>query len=525
MRLNRLNPNYTFEGIIFILLIVIQFAFLNASPVYILDESKFVEAAREMFVSGNYWIPTFNGSLFVDKPPMQYFFMMLGFKIFGINALGARFFSAVFALLTVFFTYNFAHDFFGKKTARATLFILVSAFFFMQQFQLAVPDPYLIFFCSVALFSFFRYYKTRKSLNLFSFYFLLGLGVLSKGPVAFALPGLAVSLFLIFRGELKKVFDFQPITGILGILLIALPWYWLIHIETGGAWTRGFFLVHNLQRFSQAMEGHGGPFFVTLGYVLLGLLPFSFYLPQAIRRAFRKADKPKFLFCLIVGMVFIVFFSISSTKLPNYTMPCYPFLAVLLGNYFDKKMDRIDQGWNLLSKTLLLLLALSLPVAAVIGLQMDSHFKQVYHLGYALVPTAVISLLASLFLSFKKHKQWFYTVGFGWMILAMLLFGYVYPQLNEINPVSQAKKLLGKDQDFFVYKRMDPAFPFNYQRTFPVVNDTDEIEAYAAQHPNAYLLTNIRNTEVLDSLENWELIFQKKSVFEYHFTKIYQKRD
>ena len=127
--------------------------------------------------------------------------------------------------------------------------------------------------------------------------------------------------------------------------------------------------------------------------------------------------------------------------------------------------------------------------------------------------------------SFKKHKQWFYTVGFGWMILAMLLFGYVYPQLNEINPVSQAKKLLGKDQDFFVYKRMDPAFPFNYKRTFPVVNDTDEIEAYAAQHPNAYLLTNIRNTEVLDSLENWELIFQKKSVFEYHFTKIYQKRD
>ena len=158
-----------------------------------------------MFVSGNYWIPTFNGSLFVDKPPMQYFFMMLGFKIFGINAFGARFFSAVFALLTVFFTYNFAHDFFGKKTARASLYVLVSAFFFMQQFQLAVPDPYLIFFCSVALFSFFRYYKTRKSLYLFSFYFLLGLGVLSKGPVAVALPGLAVALFLIFRGEQKSV--------------------------------------------------------------------------------------------------------------------------------------------------------------------------------------------------------------------------------------------------------------------------------------------------------------------------------
>lgn len=104
---NRLKFNYTFERIIFILLIVIQFVFLDASPVYILDESKFAEAAREMLVTGNYWIPTFNGSLFVDKPPMQYFFMMLGFKIFGINAFGARFFSAVIGLLTVLLPINF----------------------------------------------------------------------------------------------------------------------------------------------------------------------------------------------------------------------------------------------------------------------------------------------------------------------------------------------------------------------------------------------------------------------------------
>ncbi|MGB2313296.1 MAG: ArnT family glycosyltransferase [Flavobacteriaceae bacterium] len=127
---NRLKFNYTFERIIFILLIVIQFVFLDASPVYILDESKFAQAAREMLVTGNYWIPTFNGSLFVDKPPMQYFFMMFGFKIFGINAFGARFFSALLGCLTVFITYKFSHDYFGRKSARAALFVMVSAFSF-----------------------------------------------------------------------------------------------------------------------------------------------------------------------------------------------------------------------------------------------------------------------------------------------------------------------------------------------------------------------------------------------------------
>lgn len=59
----------------------------------------------------------------------------------------------------------------------------------------------------------------------------------------------------------------------------------------------------------------------------------------------------------------------------------------------------------------------------------------------------------------------------------------------------------------------------------PSVNELKEIKQKLAFYPNAYLLTNVRNTQVLDSLENWELVFKRKSVFEYHITKIYQKRD
>ena len=87
------------------------------------------------------------------------------------------------------------------------------------------------------------------------------------------------------------------------------------------------------------------------------------------------------------------------------------------------------------------------------------------------------------------------------------------------------EKRFGKDKDFLVYQRMDPASPFNYQRTFPVANNLEEIRQQLALHPNAFLLTNARNTELLDSLQNWELVFQSKSIFEYHITKIYQKRD
>ena len=62
--------------------------------------------------------------------------------------------------------------------------------------------------------------------------------------------------------------------------------------------------------------------------------------------------------------------------------------------------------------------------------QMDPNLKEVYALAYCLVPTAVITVLAALFLIFKNRTYWFYTTGFGWMVLALILFGHIYPRLN-----------------------------------------------------------------------------------------------
>ena len=59
-------------------------------------------------------VPTFNGELRTDKPALHYFFMMLSYKLFGVNEFAARFFSAVFGILTVcitfFYTKKFTND-------------------------------------------------------------------------------------------------------------------------------------------------------------------------------------------------------------------------------------------------------------------------------------------------------------------------------------------------------------------------------------------------------------------------------
>ena len=93
---------------IFVVLVaaLISFTFINAYPISILDEAKNAEAAREMLASGTYWVPKFNGELRTDKPPLHYYFMVLGFKLFGTTVLGARFFSALMGFITLLTTFG-----------------------------------------------------------------------------------------------------------------------------------------------------------------------------------------------------------------------------------------------------------------------------------------------------------------------------------------------------------------------------------------------------------------------------------
>ncbi len=508
-----------------IVLLALFIGFLGSSPIYILDEAMFTEASREMFVSGNFWVPFYNGKLFVDKPPLQNYFSIVGFYLFGVNPFGARFFSGIFGVLTLMSTYFFTKEFLNTRTALKSVFILISSFFFLQQFQLAVPDPYLVYFCSAALFSFYRFYVKRNPKQLLFCYFLLGLGVLTKGPVAIALPGLSIAIFLLINKEFKKVFTYYPILGLIGILVVAAPWYYCVHELTNGAWTKGFFLVNNLQRFSGAMQGHGGPFIVTWGYVLLGLFPFSLFLPQAIKNALKLKNIPVLSFSLIIGIVFILFFSFSATKLPNYTMPCYPFLAILLGHYFENNWFTINKGWNKISVFIIVILAVILPIGVYFALPLDPNLASKNTLGLWLIPTAIGSLIGVYFLFKGKFSYWFNFTGASFLLLAIALFGIIYPSLNKINPVSVVSNSIGKKAEIVVYQRMDSAFPFNYQRIFAVVETPDELTAYLNQHPKAYVMSNIRDTKELDALQSLRLVLQKKSPFEYHITKLYKKRE
>ena len=69
---------------------------------------------------------------------------------------------------------------------------------------------------------------------------------------------------------------------------------------------------------------------------------------------------------------------------------------------------------------------------------------------------------------------------------------------------------------------MDPAFPFNNKKIYKIFNNELNLITYLKLNPDTYVMTNIRNTKEIDSLEELKIVDLKKSLFEYHFTKIYK---
>lgn len=325
---------------------------LGGPSLWDIDEGNNVEAAREMYVADNWIVPTFNFELRVDKPALLYWLEICAFETFGVNEFAARFPSALMALLAVFFTYELGRRMFHALVGLLAGLMLASTVLFCAAAHFANPDA-LLNACTLLTFLFFWNSLARGDRS----WFLLcgvstGLAVLAKGPVGLVLPSAVTLLFLAWSRQLRRLLDWRWLPGMLVFGLVMVPWYAWVGAETRGNFLKGFFLTHNVDRFLNPMEGHhGNPAYYVL-VLLLGFAPWSAFLvlaawdslrrsgsgqsPSAERRRHSAAARAAicFLWCWIV--VYLLFFSFSRTKLPNYILPIYPAVALLTARFLER---------------------------------------------------------------------------------------------------------------------------------------------------------------------------------------------
>jgi 4-amino-4-deoxy-L-arabinose transferase-like glycosyltransferase len=385
---------------------------IAAVPLFDLDEGAFAEATVEMVHDGNYLTTTLNGEPRYDKPILIYWLQGAAVKLFGEREFAFRLPSAICASLWVLLLYRFAFAFTRERYA-ALLAAGSLALCLMSGVigHAAIADALLDLLLSCAMLDIYRYGASPSLGRILRIYLWMGLGFLTKGPIAVALPLIASGVFFAMEKRpltwLKAVF--HPL-GWLTFAAAVLPWLLPLYRADHGEFLRHFLLEHNLGRYENTLQGHGGGpwyYFVWLPAIAL---PFTALLPQAFARA-RGADALD-RFLLIWFLLVFVFFSFSHTQLPHYLLYGATPLFLLFGRNWRVLPARI---WLLLPGLLLTAILASLPwTLARIPIPPERTYV-----------TGIVELAVSSF-------DWTYEALFSAALAALLLLLF-WPRLPRIH--------------------------------------------------------------------------------------------
>jgi 4-amino-4-deoxy-L-arabinose transferase-like glycosyltransferase len=479
--------------------IILLFPSLGSTHLWIYDEVRNAECAREMWERNDWIVPTFNGKLRDLKPPLHYYFMFGGFEMFGTTEWGARFFSAVFGMLTILLTYYFTARYSNKLHAFISCCILLASTHWLFEHRMSVPDPYLIFFNTLTIFSAYAYFTEQKFRWILICAVASGLGMLAKGPVAIVLPGLAVLLWVILERKSKMLAHWHLVVAFFVMIAVALPWYVMVHNATNGEWTRGFFIEHNVGRFSEPMEGHGGLFVIVPLFVLLGLLPGSIFIGESMKKFRKLAGNSFWLLSFMVLVIFVVFYSISGTKLPNYPMPCYSFGAIVIGYYVSRAYERKARRKSY-PYFILFLINLIIPIGLFIGVKNEiemAGFEKYTLLTIILTLAAIVSFIVYKRNGFRRSVK---TLFIWYTCFNLVFFNYLYPTIYQNNPLSKTVYELKRYDKAVGYKIFHPSFTYYLPDRVTVFEDKDSLNAYLKLNP-ALVLTREEYLPELTSLK------------------------
>jgi len=342
------------------------------------DETRFAEASREMLQRGDYVVPWFNGHWRFDKPILIYWCQSASYRLLGVNDFAARLPSVLFTTLTALLLVRWGRKVADNKTAFLAGAMFLGGLHVAIIGRVATADMAMVFFSMLAVYSGWEMTRPSGSTRAphmawwWIFYVTLALGFLAKGPVAW-LPFGGVVLARILR---KDAFRLPVVETLLGLILTGgLTSLWGVPALEQTQWQylyvgMGEHVIHRSTGIidSHGLKGIGGfiallpLYFVTF---LVSFLPWNLHKPEgfetwlnnlkqkssawAIIASFlwavlfilyipikiwrwwpeRKRDELGW-YLLMQALVVFVVFSFVRTKLPHYTMPAFPCIALWL---------------------------------------------------------------------------------------------------------------------------------------------------------------------------------------------------
>ena len=512
----RRQGTFLFQALILFLFAFWLLAFHTGnSSLWDIDEPNNAQALKEMMVHHNLVVPTFNAALRPDKPILNYWLMWAGVHVLGMNSWGLRIGSVAMGALLVFYLALALRRPYGEQTALLAGLLAATALHSQIIFRAAVPDPLLILFVTIALVSYLRgyLYPEKAERDYLIAYAAMGLATLAKGPIGFLLPGLVIVVFLLLRRELPDLWRRGRLAwGIPLFLVVTLPWYLAVGIETHWAWDRLFIDQQNIDRYAAAMQGHSGPIYYYLFTIALALLPWTIFLPQTIaeiwqRRATLLQQAPADTFMLVWAVIWVAFFSLGATKLPNYVWEAYPPLFVLIAARLYRALNGTEPlGRRGVVLSLVALLLVGVILAALGAWLVPEKIPPLGSMAYLGLPYIAAAMLGLLFAWRGLLLPIISSLGAGAVALTACLVLLAMPALNVLKPSVTMGRMIrasvgARPYAIATWQWFEPSFLFYAGRGAMRVHQLKNPQAIrrvvADGHGTAYLALPTRDIPAL----------------------------
>jgi len=456
------------------------------------DEARYAEIAREMLVSGNFLVPHLNYVAYVEKPPLLYWLGAAWMALFGVNEFAARLTPALAALAGVVMTWVFARRAMGRGRALLAGAILATSALYAVMAQVLTTDMLLAAAVTVALFAFYLHWAEGGRWCWLAYAAMIA-GLLTKGPVAAAIPLITLTIFLWWEGELRGALGrFHAFAGGALVIVGTAPWFVAIAIREPG-FTDFYFVGEHLRRFFQLGYSHGEPFYYYLPVLAAGMMPWTLMAPLVSWRD--RTRNPAARFCTVAAAIIVVIFSLASAKLIPYILPAAAPIAVLLADgifsrAFPENPRDGDELAGIRMRYAAVGLILSLLGAAMIAVVMTAPlFSSPYVIATrpAIYAIGLIGVTGGL-LSAEIFRHWRIDAGLATLVLttAIALGAGTYARL-EAEPLrsyaalARAVASRAPDAMLVCYPRYVQALPFYTGRRTILVGAPTEL-AFGQMH-------------------------------------------
>lgn len=502
--------------LLFLTLSIGLFFFILAGtrPLFVPDEGRYAEIAREMITRHDYVTPYLNGMIYFEKPALFYWLEAAAIKLGGLSLWSLRSVNVLLGLLGCLMTYAVARLLYDRITGLLAAFVLATAtLYFVMTHMISLDLPVTVFIAAT-LYAFLLGTLYRRNSLFYLAALCAALAVLTKGLIGVVLPGGIIGLWIIMTRQWSLLRSLPVITCLLIFILVAAPWHVMVN-QRHPAFFNFYFIEQHFLRYTTKEVGHYQPVWFFLPHLILGFFPWIIFLPQAIVHLFQEHKRDSdtrragFYFLIWAGLIF-VFFSFSKSKLIPYILPIFPALAIMIAHYLRNMCKRNKSTFGF-KAGYMTLIGLACLIAYV--LIRFSHSPTLpdpllarYWLSIATTLLIVSSLTAALLAIRHAQKALIVTLLGTALFLLSMLAALPAIDTRTILPLSLLiKQTIQPGDTVITYNQYYQDLPFYLERQVSILNWRNELTfgmTHQAQHD-----------WLLDDAGFWALWHSKKRVY------------